>query len=35
VVDMHGGKITRCVDYYDAAAIMLQVGALPAAPEAK
>jgi len=36
VVDVRGGKISRCLDYYDAATIMKQVGALPAAPaEAK
>ena len=31
VVDVRGGKISRCLDYYDAATIMKQVGALPAA----
>jgi steroid delta-isomerase-like uncharacterized protein len=35
VVDVRGRKIARCVDYYDAAAIMRQVGALPATPEPK
>ncbi len=31
VVDVRDGKIARCLDYYDAATIMKQVGALPPA----
>ena len=36
VIDVRDGKISRNLDFYDAATIMRQVGALPAAPaEAK
>ena len=30
VVDVHDGKISRCLDFYDSATIMRQVGVLPA-----
>ena len=30
VVDVRNGKISRCLDYYDVATIMKEVGALPA-----
>ena len=30
VIDLHGGKIVRNLDFYDSAAIMRQVGVLPA-----
>jgi hypothetical protein len=29
-VDVRDGKISRCMDYYDVATIMRQVGVLPA-----
>ena len=32
VIDVRGGKISRSLDFYDAATIMRQVGALPAQP---
>jgi steroid delta-isomerase-like uncharacterized protein len=32
VIDLRGGKISRNVDYYDAATIMHQVGVLPNTP---
>jgi steroid delta-isomerase-like uncharacterized protein len=35
VVEMRDGKISRNLDFYDAATIMRQVGALPAAADAK
>lgn len=30
VIDVRGGKISRCLDFYDTGAIMRQVGVLPA-----
>ena len=30
VIDVRGGKIARCLDFYDSATIMRQVGVLPA-----
>ncbi len=30
VIDVRDGKISRCLDFYDASTIMRQVGALPA-----
>jgi ketosteroid isomerase-like protein len=30
VVDVRDGKISRCLDYYDSAIVMRQVGVLPA-----
>jgi steroid delta-isomerase-like uncharacterized protein len=35
VIGMRGGKISRNLDFYDAATIMRQVGALPAPADAK
>jgi hypothetical protein len=32
VIDVHAGKISRNLDFYDAATIMRAVGQLPAAP---